>query len=174
MSGRDKRLDWVLLSRLLIGVCGLALCSCGSARPKPPPLQFEVISREEQIVSAVDGFSPTFMVPYKDDDLVWNRARYFFGQYTPYAAHIINKPFGEGTILAPPPHTEGAGSEESSPGSYSFVIEKTRNAQVRAYLYTVACTTRSTAASAFQATRNGKNLARFMKDGEVELSLFVP
>jgi hypothetical protein len=116
--------------------------------------QIEVISRDQQILEEVDEAPTQFTVPKQGDREVWNRAHFFFHDYTGGAAKVTSHEI-----------------TTSAPGS-SYHYRVTRSPERNDLIhYEVSCT--PVKGDEAYAQRNARNLARFLKDGHLERSLLV-
>ncbi len=146
-------------------VCVLFLGACSSEKAGrvPPKLDFEVVSPQEQAIQVIDLTPQSFVVPFSVEALSWERARLFFAKYTKDPLITELDKSGENLELRAPTAELG----------YSFSV--TRMLEQGGYRYKVYCLPNLSKpeATSLLATRNAKNLARFIKDGELEVSLLT-
>jgi hypothetical protein len=117
--------------------------------------QYELVTIEQQAKEVVENFTTSFEVTPNEDNGAWTRARYFFYTYTD------GKPQVSENKLT---------SDENSSDKVIFKI--TRTPSKRTVLYAVECLSKnSLEVSENDALMNAKNLARFIKNSEIEMSL---
>lgn len=144
-------------------ICAACLfVSCAPMKVQPnyevvPSYDVEVETVEEQANAAVDAAPTTFSVTSEaQNTLYWARASLFFKQYTD--AFKVQKDF-----------------VRSSPGDKSsYVYEVSRVNTPEATKYTVKCAPGGGGNTSTDVlARNAKNLARFILEGNLELSLMA-
>jgi hypothetical protein len=117
---------------------------------------------EERAVSDVRGADTVFDLSLDADRHAWERARLFFEKYLAPGdgqAGVISKVVGSRWALASPP----VGRQ--------YQYEVWRDSIRNGYRYSVTCKPLVSGASMDRAVLNAKNLARFIRDGQLELSL---
>ena len=135
--------------------CGIG----GKSKPSVVVVGIETIP--EQALKEVQASPTTFTVPVSDSIAAWDRARMFFLQYqgVKSIAAIESEPFPSQTLL---------NNENVLTGKY--VYEVTRKPATDGSLITVKCVPRTGRGSAGNATRNARNLSRFIREGTLEIS----
>ena len=183
---------FVLLISLSFAGLGLAACGIGSSsqsvRPQGidgnrsaannPSLSalgvpvskqstFELVSIEDQAKDAVKSADTEFRVSIAEQEAAWDRAMLFFNQYV-----IQFKPGAESL--------PGSGNKLSNVSSktdqYHYSVERYVNNFGSVFL--VSCRPNRSLvgldrSSRQLAQRNAQNLARFIKEGQLELSLLA-
>jgi hypothetical protein len=117
---------------------------------------------EERAVSDVRQADTVFDVDLDADHHAWERARLFFEKYLPPQgdkAGVVTKVVGSRWAL----------SNSASAGQYQY--EVWRDAMRNGYRYSGTCRPLGAQTSSDSALLNAKNLARFIHNGELELSL---
>jgi hypothetical protein len=124
---------------------------------------------EEQARREVLSTPTNFIIPLDSDKEAWERATFFLENYSNpvqfkdakggRAAALITSVVGSRWTLANPPGN----------GSYSYQVSKQAMSK-NGYRYLVVCQPR-VGGNKYQASLNGANLARFIKDGKLEVSL---
>jgi hypothetical protein len=115
---------------------------------------------DEQARAAVLGSPKTFVVSLDDDRMAWERARFFFEKYVTHeqsAAPVISKVIGARWAL-----TNGKS------GRYTYEVWK--DSVANGFKYTVRCAAQN-GGQAQEAQLNAGNLARFIREGKLEVSL---
>ncbi len=137
----------------------LAGCAPTTSRPKPeivtPRYEVELETMEDQANSAINAAPTTFsVISEAENTLYWARASLFFKQYTD--TFKVRKD-----------------SVRSVPGEKTrFIYEVTRVNKPDATSYTVKCAPGGGVNTSTDVlSRNAKNLARFIREGNLELSL---
>lgn len=156
--------------------CILAACSSAGNRPKgvfthlpetSDGVSLEVAeSVDQQAAAEVAATSPTFSVSIDEDGVYWMRAKLFFekflttdsGSKTP----VITKIMGRKWLLL---------SSPSVAGNYSYEVAK--DELPGAYRYHVRCTQRKNLGNQQVAEMNARNVARFIRNGKLEISLLT-
>ena len=115
------------------------------------------------MLQSVDSTPQNFVIPFSVEALSWERARLFFAKYT--KDPVISELDREGNKLELRAQTPEL--------TYSFIVERTLESA--GYKYRVFCLPNlgKHESTSILATRNAKNLARFIKDGELELTLLA-
>jgi hypothetical protein len=117
---------------------------------------------EEQARQEVLSTPTVFHVPFADDPYSWERARFFLENYLGGGAghaSAVTKVVGDRWSLASNPAIE----------RYSYEVAK--DVGEGGFTYQVSCIAK-VSADAGQAGLNAGNLARFIREGKLELSLF--
>lgn len=156
--------------------CLLSSCSTGEGRPKgvfshlpeaSNGVSLEVAeSVDQQAAAEVAATPPTFSVSIDEDSASWMRAKLFFekflttesGTKTP----VITKIMGRKWVLL---------SSPSVAGNYSYEVAK--DELPGAFRYHVQCTQRNNLGQQQVAEMNARNVARFIRDGKLEISLLT-
>jgi len=138
-----------------------ALCGCAPAVTRPavekvtPQYDVQVETMEDQANAAVNRAPTNFAVASASDDkLFWARTSLFFKQYTD--SYQLKK-----NVV------------RSVPGSKSrFIYEVSRVDQPETVKYSVRCLAAGNINTSTDVlSRNAKNLSRFIREGNLELSL---
>ena len=157
---KDKPLQSCLKSRFaLIALCLLTV-ACSSSKPEfelvKPQYDLEYVSAEQELISAVNSASSRFSLDSIDDIEAWTRANMFFKEYTDSYSKSPDK-------LA------------SAPGQknrYRYEVIKSFDRSAGQVRYAVRCgPPGGNSALNPKAIQNAKNVARFIKDGNLELSI---
>jgi hypothetical protein len=156
----------------LFSSLALVLLLSGCSAPKPRPGSIASIIKADQdgleVEQTVDDqarvavmASPrTFVIAFDDDRMAWERARFFFEKYVNRngaQAPVISKVIGSRWAL-----TNG------KEGQYSYEVWKDSVAQ--GFKYTVRCTAQQ-GGQVQEAHLHAGNLARFIREGKLEVSL---
>jgi hypothetical protein len=165
-----------LLLALAAGVCWLSGCS-GSGAPRPSPGQVRseieidgIDSVEDQALQAVMKAPLEFTVSFDEDQHAWDRARLFLRQYTLRGVVVDQElPYGEGKLSNVIQSKNALGDFRPEP--YLYTIE--RRLTTEGFRYLVQCQVGDSRGDPMYANRNGRNLARFVQAGSLELSLLV-
>lgn len=177
-SSQLNRLTLIKNIKYLLPIFGFMLASCspGGNRPKgvfshlpdaSNGVSLEVAeSVDQQAAAEVAATSPTFSVSIDEDGASWMRAKLFFekflttdsGSKTP----VITKIMGRKWVLL---------SSPSVAGNYSYEVSK--DELPGAYRYQVRCTQRNNLGQQQIAEMNARNVARFIRDGKLEISLLT-
>lgn len=151
-----------VISRLcLLAIIAVTSCTHQSKWEIVKP-EYEVVSSEEQELRLIQDQKLEFYVDSQDLTRSWQRAEIFSEQYlgiTPTYVYSIskNKP-------------DSVGLQFSSE-NFSYIVQKEKHG--RAFLLRVQCSPKNSKADPSKAELNAKNLARFIKDGRLQLSLLV-
>lgn len=117
-----------------------------------PELSLEHLTVEDQALEDVLATPLVFELPPNEQVAAWNRARYFFKSQTASSKEQSD--------------AIGNGPNET----YHYLVRRTlKNALSR---YEVECIAKSPALQTM-ADRNARNLARFLRDGTLEVSLLA-
>lgn len=151
MSSRALLRGFSCLAMAALGACS------GSTGPAPARYEVEVQTVEEQALEEVLAAPTDFTVASVEADAAWARAALFFDRYTSTGGVFTST--REAEVLA----------SRGGPASYRY--EVVRAPAGAAYRFQVRCSPRGGAPSL--AERNARNLARFIRDGNLELSLLA-
>lgn len=147
--------------RLFVPVFFFAILasSCTPAQPPKPAYEIEVVTVEDLINEEIAEASTDFVLPFSEDEIAWTRAKIFFERYL-----AQNQPaaFSEHRNKVT---NRGAADQR-------FVYAVTREPAKEGMRYTVKCDP-AQATDISYAERNAKNLARFIAEGTLELTLLV-
>jgi hypothetical protein len=116
---------------------------------------------EDQAREEVLATPTVFNVSFEDDVYSWERARFFLENYVGAAAghtSAVTKVVGARWSL------------ESNPTLEGYKYEVSKDSVEGGFTYQVVCVTAETGDPA-QAALNAGNLARFIRDGKLEVSL---
>ncbi|MBX7144965.1 MAG: hypothetical protein K1X79_10975 [Oligoflexia bacterium] len=141
---------------ILVGGCS----SATPASPKPPGLEFEIVSPEEQVAQSLAETPKHFIVEYTEAQHAAERVEYFFQNYTSGFKQIQDQGPSAATIIT---------NRAEASGGYQYTVERTVTAQ--GFQYIVNCEASGPGAQPAAADRNARNLARFIREGQLEISL---
>ena len=146
-----------LLTTLILPISG---CS-SSTKSKPQVVVVGVETIPEQALKEIQSSQTTFTVPVSESIAAWDRARMFFLQYqgATNVASIESEPAPAQTLL----------TNESIDGG-KYLYEVTRKPTSDGAVISVRCVPRGGRGSSANATRNAKNLSRFIRQGTLEIS----
>ncbi len=135
--------------------------SCSAPQSKPR-YEYEVITIQELAAQAVNEAPTDFVVSAADQSVAWERSKLFFATYT---SGVKEEEFDY-----PKPGISLV-TKARDKDKYIYEVEHTETDQ--GYRYVVSCSrnTSKRGNSDFQARRNAQNVARFIRDGNLELSL---
>ncbi len=158
--------------RFLLSSLAVLFCFMGCAAPKPRPGSIASIIKEnedslevdqtvdDQARAAVLASPRTFVISWDDDRMAWERARFFFEKYVAREesrAPVVSKVIGTRWAL-----TNGKNGQ--------YVYEVWKDSVSKGFKYTVRCTAQN-GGQAQEAQLNAGNLARFIREGKLEVSL---
>jgi len=129
--------------------------------PETPSFEIEVESVEQQALGAVASTPLEFLVPLQEADEAWSRALLFFSQYTS----------AEGRPREVGPRLVEVSTEGESSDPYRYTVRRLVTPQ--GYSFAVKCEANGAERIAGLAEQNGRNLARFIRDGTLEVSLLA-
>ena len=145
--------------------CALLLLSaCAqTSTPSVPKVEFEIQGPEEQSALLIDAAPTEFKINFENDALAWERTRLFFSKYTakPLISELDKK--GESLEIASQLPSE----------KYFFRVKHILQGQGFKYLVTCVPNPAQRSADNLAANRNAKNLARFIKDGELDVGFLA-
>ena len=147
------------LSRALFLVAFLAGCSGQSAEPRARlvPASVEVITVADQARAAIAATPTEFVLSVPEDRLAWSRARDFFALYAGSPVGVDSE-----QLLS---------NRGVTTSGYFFEIE--RVAVDRGARFSVRCFPAHGAAIVESSIQNARNVARFLRDGVLEVSLLA-
>jgi len=126
-----------------------------NARVKP--VAIEAVSSHEEALLQIQSSPTRFFVEVEGNAAAWERARFFLSQYA-----------GPGRVEIQSSADREQFSKVSSSG-YRYQISRTF--EVGGAQYQVLCTPKQAGADTNAALLNAKNLARFVREGELEVGL---
>lgn len=158
-----------LIAGLLLGVAFTACVPIAPARQREQQVayQFEQIGPKQQAIEALNSTPTQFVMDFPEDPNSWERAFIFFNKYTARQSIFeSDKPVWNSKI-----------SNFNAP-SDSFHYEVTRRLEKNGFKYSISCIPNpqlidSKVASNDQAALNARNLARFIREGTLEVSLLA-
>ena len=141
---------------------GLVVAGC-SVRDSKPKYELEVITVEELAAQAVNESPTDFFVKGEDQPVAWERSQLFFSTYTSGAEQQEFDYPRPGVSLV---------TRQRAKEKYIYEIEHSATKE-GGYRYVISCSRNSTqkGGSDFAAHRNARNVARFVREGNLELSL---
>jgi hypothetical protein len=132
-------------------------CSLVSEPKVAPKYEVEVLTIEQQALDAVEQTPTDFTLNYQEDDVAWERAHLFFKTYT------------NGSVEDPVDYpSPGSMLRSKSHSAEKFAYQIDHIMKDGGYRYVVRCS--SAKGSRESAERNAKNVARFIREGNLELS----
>lgn len=141
---------------LLLAVFSILLACSGTTAN----YEVEHITAQDKALAAVNAMPLEFKVDYRQEAFAWERAQLFFKSYLPGAVpRLRNLPRG-GTLLQ---------VTAVKHYRYSYTVEKYPSN--RGVVFIVKCKAISPHATSALAQRNAQNLARFIRDGQLERSM---
>jgi hypothetical protein len=142
-------------SRRAAAALCVMLCACVPAEPRPE-WKLEVVSPREQALADILAAPTQFVIRPEDNNAAWERAASFFRLY-----------LKEGGA---PPFSLGEDSITNAVGpGVKYVYEVERAPMALGFEYSVTCRPSGPVSRPELARRNAQNLARFIKDGTLEL-----
>ena len=161
-----KTLSIVLSITIVLAGCGSSSQQRGSIADVvgATALGLEVAeTTQDQARNEVLSTPTEFDLTIEQDTYSWERARFFLENYVQAAqapAIPVTKVVGSRWALSSPPTSSG-----------HYVYEVWREAIPDGFHYSVKCLASSDTADQSQALLNSANLARFVRDGKLEVSL---
>ena len=148
------------VSRVSIILCALLplVSACSSTTATKKNYEIEVVTAEQLIDEEIAKANTEFMVPFSDDEIAWSRTRIFFERY-------LNGEPGEFTI-------NRNRAQNKPTESARFYYSVSREPLDDGMQYHVSCNPVQPTDRVY-ADRNAKNLARFISEGTLELTLLV-
>ena len=134
----------------------VALLLIGCSASKTPNYEVEVVTIDAQMLEDLNSTPTTFVVDIVEDHYAWERAQTFFRDYANTKPRLLER---RGRLVLFNQPAEGT--------NFIYSVEKER--QSTGIRYTVECQTQKLDPAAAQL--NAHNLARFIRDGTLELSL---
>ena len=122
-------------------------------------------SVDQQAAQEIGAFPAQFIIPIDEEPVVWSRAKLFLEKFLPttgVTTPVIMKVVGKRWVLA---------SNSKIPGGYGYEIS--RDELPGSYRLSVKCVPKSKEFSQQAAEMNAKNVARFLKEGRLEVSLLA-
>lgn len=162
----------VIRSKFLIPFL-LFLCACGqnanrgALRPGiiTTGAEIEIVSPQEQSLEEILQTSTGFVVPYGETKYAWERVLQFFKLYLD-CSPSLETPLKGVTLVS---------NKSTQSSNFVFTVGKTSVSTGERYVVKVApSATCQTSDAPKRADINAKNLARFIKDGQFDRSLFWP
>lgn len=148
-----------------IRACFLVFVIAGcTASQSHRDLQVEIISPLQQSEDAIRATPTHFSVSYGDDRVFWTRAQLFLNSHT------------DGFATKQGGHTDNSWAliTNRSVGKPKYVYEVSRRPGTTGVDYSVRCLPGAPGARGDRASLNAQNLARFIKDGTLEVALLDP
>jgi len=139
----------------------LVLAGSGCAAKQPEayarltPTSVEVVTIEDQARDAVAAVPTEFLLVAPESGLAWSRARDFFGLYAKSRLAVDSE-----TLLS-----------DRGRASGRFFYEIERSPTARGTRFSVRCFPVQGNAIVSSSIQNARNVARFLRDGVLELSL---
>ena len=127
----------------------VSLSACSNANHP----EIEVVTVEQQAIEEVNASSPSFFLNNAEDRDAWNRARFFFQTYTSGEPTLTKDLF-----------------ETSRDPKNKYLYRLTRTTTPQGIHYVVICSS-GIGDPTEEALQNAKNLSRFIKNGQLEVSL---
>ena len=105
----------------------------------------------------------TFGLSYAEDAVAWDRAMLFFKEYTSGFKYLIS---------SRGPNLIEHKLITSDTGVDSYLCEVNKTERQADFIYSVSCSSNDDSISIRQVKLNTHNLARFIREGRLEVSLF--
>jgi len=140
----------MLTPRTLFSPLFVILTACSHPMPK-----IEVVSFQEQVREEVEEHPTQFQLPRQGDAQAWTRAQLFFRDYE------LSTPIVSSNEIKSNPK-----------GDRRFLYQISRAGHGKEVEYVVNCVGREPRDNEI-AEVNAKNVARFLKEGQLELSLLT-
>lgn len=137
----------------------------------------EVETPEDQALQAIAATPTEFSLGFGEAQYAWERAEVFFNTHTDGA--FIKMASGDGRLgLAPGSQdyasiTNAPGGKVRAGSRDRFVYDVKRSGVRGGYRFSVSCIPATQSGDKNAAKRNALNLARFIKDGQLEAALLV-
>jgi hypothetical protein len=146
---------------IIIFACCHILTSCfantsGTNQPLQP-IAIEAVSSEEESLLQIQSSPTRFFVDVENNAAAWERAHFFLVQYA-----------GPGRVELQSSSDREQLSKVSKTG---FRYQITRNFENGGAQYQVFCSPKQAGVANNDALMNAKNLARFVREGELDLGL---
>ena len=129
----------------------------GCASQNPASLNYEIVTVEQQALESIMETPSEFALPRHQDVYAWERAAIFFDTHTP----------GGTTTVHTPDHMTL--SNRNPEKGYIYSVERQNLGDQ--FSYKVRCMPQTREANRIDGVKYAKNLARFIKDGTLEVSL---
>ncbi|MFM1847954.1 MAG: hypothetical protein RL417_1428 [Pseudomonadota bacterium] len=129
--------------------------------PPQPAFEVEIETVEAQALRAVEESAVEFTVPLREADEAAARGRLFFREYTGT----------EPTSTAESPRSVILSSPVEPLAGYRYTVRQSRSPE--GYRFKVECLPVAPAGTTELAERNARNVARFIREGTLELSLLA-
>ena len=139
----------------------LPSCSTTGTSPDKSKVIVEVETIKDQALKEIQSTPTDFFITTSENMEAWERARLFFANYLG-----LNSLNSAEAIVG---NTYVLTNRHLAPKSYFYEIRKQPFGE--GFNYSVQCTAKTSKAHASLAKRNAQNVARFIKDGTLELSL---
>jgi len=141
------------------------LSGCAFAPPAPevvaPHYEIDVETVEAQAASAVASTPLEFLVPLKEADGAWARTRLFFSQYV------------SGDAVVTEVSDRASEISTATENGEKFRYKVRRTITPNGYRFVVECAPMKGGEAFFPAQQNARNLARFIREGTLELTLLA-
>jgi hypothetical protein len=141
------------------------LTGCAFAPPASevvaPHYEIEVETVEAQAASAVASTPLEFLVPLEEADGAWGRARLFFSQYVS-GDEVVTEVSGRTSEIS-----------TATENGERFRYKVRRTITPNGYRFVVECAQPKGDEPDFPAQQNARNLARFIREGTLELTLLA-
>ena len=150
---------------LLITLTGFALTGCGVGLNlgQSPSYEYEVVDTGQIAVENIKATPKQFVLEGTPNNQAWERGRLFLDKYI-NGSNLSVVSRGSDSV-------ERLESKTSTNSNYKYRIERIRAGEM--YKYSVNCSPLSANADAASADLNARNVARFLKDGTLEVGQLV-
>ena len=138
--------------------CGVGLNLGGS-----PSYEYEVVDTSQIAVENIKATPKQFVLEGTPNNQAWERGRLFLDKYI-NGSNLSVVSRGSESV-------ERLESKSSASVNYKYRIERIRAGEM--YKYSIECSPLSTNANNISADLNARNLARFLKDGTLEVDQLV-
>ncbi len=141
------------------------------AQPESPLVAVE--TPEDQALQALASAPRDFQLEFGEAQYAWERAQMFFRTHTDgsFMKMASSSPTGLSQDYAS--LTNAPGGKLRSGGRDTFIYEVRKMPVRGGYRFLVSCTPGTSSGDQRAAKRNALNLARFIRDGKLEVSLLV-
>lgn len=138
----------------------LNLCACSQMGNRNTQAQYELVTIEQQAKEAIINTPTEFRLPLREDSAAWARVELFFRQYTKSGYPGVRSLPGGGLLVS---------NISVADDRYAYSVEKYMAGGEMTYL--IECRANQALGGVTRYCQpNAQNLARFIKEGQLELS----
>ena len=146
---------------VLLFLIASLLFSCATQKQSAAPVRkMDLDTMQRQLATDIETAPTRFRIPLEDDRQAWSRAILFFKMYVNSPREVV--------------HGARAGSDfitNVGVAAERFQYTISRAPDQAGYRYTIECQT--SPAQRAQCQKNARNVARFIREGQLELSHFA-